>query len=307
MTSEAAVREAPSGTSPGESSRSTWARILDGVALAAKIREATRSTLDALRRGTDELPGVSVVLVGDDPASAVYANRILRNADGLGLRGTVVRLPGTSSTADVVTAIEHQGRDENVAGVIVQLPLPTHIDLLAVRSSIDPRKDIDGIHPQNAGLLALGYGTFFPSCAEAALRILRAYGVPLAGRPAVVIGRSNVVGKPAALLLLREHATVTVCHRQTRDLPAEVRRAEIVVVAAGAPGLVRGDMVQPGAVVIDCGINVVDGRIVGDVDDVSVRPIASAMTPVPGGVGPLTNAILMEHLARAVTRAVRGT
>jgi methylenetetrahydrofolate dehydrogenase (NADP+)/methenyltetrahydrofolate cyclohydrolase len=199
-----------------------------------------------------------------------------------------------------------------VGGVIFQLPLPGHLAIRTIAASLDPLKDIDGVTSLNAGLVAQGEAGFAPSCAEAAITILKRSGILLAGRQAVVVGRSNVVGRPAALLLVREHATVTVCHRQTRDLGEELRRAEIVVVAAGSPGLVTGASVRPGAVVIDCGINVLEeGGLVGDVEVSSVSRVASAMTPVPGGVGPVTNAVLMDHLARAVRaqagRAGRGT
>lgn len=282
-------------------------RMLLGRPIADQIRTTIVRDLDLLRVGNTVLPGVSVVLVGDDGPSGVYAGRILHNAEQIGLPGRLLRLPRDSSTADVLEVIRAQNRDATVAGVIVQMPLPPQVDRFAVIEALDPAKDIDGIHPQNAGLLALGYETFYPSCAEAAVTILLRHDIDLAGLRTVVIGRSNVVGKPAELLLLRQHATVTVCHRRTRDLAAEVQRAELLVVAAGSPRLVRGDMVRPGAIVVDCGINVVDGQIVGDVDAESVAPVASALTPVPKGVGPLTNAILMEHLARAVTRMTAST
>ena len=209
-----------------------------------------------------------------------------------------------STTQQIAEAVARESDDPSVAGIILQLPLPSHADLTVVREALDPGKDIDGIGPRSAGLLELGADSFYPSCAEAAVVILKRSGIEVRGRRVVVIGRSNVVGKPVALLLLREHATVTVCHRQTRDLGAETRRADLVVVAAGSPGLVTGDLVRPGAVVVDCGINVVDGAILGDVDAPSVLPVAEALTPVPGGVGPVTNALLMEHLVRAVERAV---
>lgn len=278
------------------------ARLLFGRPIADQIRATISRDLDAFRAGGISLPGVCVILVGDDAASGVYAGRILRNAEQVGLPGRVVRLPAASSTQDVVRAVQAQNEDTAVAGIIVQMPLPPGVQLRAVVDAIDPRKDIDGINPLDAGLLTLGYEGFFPSCAEAAVEMLRRHDIAMGGLRTVVIGRSNVVGKPAQLLLLREHATVTVCHRQTRDLAAEVRRAELVVVAAGSPGLVHGDMLRPGAVVVDCGISVVNGQIVGDVDMASAMPVASALTPVPGGVGPLTNAILLQHLARAVTR-----
>ena len=182
------------------------------------------------------------------------------------------------------------------------MPLPPTIRLRAVIDAIDPAKDIDGIHPLNAGLLRLGYDGFLPATAHAAVEILRRSGIEIEGRDAVVIGRSAVVGMPAAFLLVKEDATVTVCHSRTRDLAAHVARADIVVVAAGHPGLVTGAMLKPGAVVVDVGINVVDGRIVGDVDFASAVEVASAITPVPGGVGPLTNALLLTHLIRAAER-----
>jgi methylenetetrahydrofolate dehydrogenase (NADP+)/methenyltetrahydrofolate cyclohydrolase len=245
-------------------------------------------------------PEVRVVLVGDDPASVLYARRIVTSAGEVGSQGDVIRLPAHADRAEICRTLDALSQDQAVAGVILQLPLPPACMVGDVIGALDPAKDLDGIHPLNAGLVSRRAGGFAPSCAEAALQILRRSAIPLAGRPAVVIGRSNVVGRPAQLLLIEEDATVTVCHRRTRDLDDQIRRAEIVVVAAGAPGLVRGHAVQPGAVVIDCGINVLaDGRVVGDVDLPSVLPVAGALTPVPGGVGPVTNAVLMEHLARA--------
>jgi methylenetetrahydrofolate dehydrogenase (NADP+)/methenyltetrahydrofolate cyclohydrolase len=189
--------------------------------------------------------------------------------------------------------------DAEVAGIIVQQPLPRHIPLSTLTDTIKPAKDIDGIHPLNTGLMALGYEGFLPACAEAAVEIPKFYGYELEGKRAVVIGRSNVVGKPVQLLLMREHCTVTVCHRRTVNLAAEIARAEIVVTAAGSAGLVTGNMLHPGALVVDVGINIVAGRIVGDVEFDSALKVAAAITPVPGGVGPVTNAVLLEHLMRA--------
>jgi methylenetetrahydrofolate dehydrogenase (NADP+)/methenyltetrahydrofolate cyclohydrolase len=210
-------------------------------------------------------------------------------------------------TADVLCdEIEKLNADPAVAGIIVQMPLPAHIPLRSVIDSIDPAKDIDGIHPSNVGLLSLGYDGFLPATAQASVEILKRSGVEIEGKRVVVIGRSNVVGKPAALLFMREHATVTVLHSRTRDLGHHTRDAEILVVAAGRPGLVTGAMLSPGVVVVDVGINVVsDGqgreRLVGDVDFESAKGVVSAITPVPGGVGPLTNALLLSHLLRAAT------
>jgi methylenetetrahydrofolate dehydrogenase (NADP+) / methenyltetrahydrofolate cyclohydrolase len=197
--------------------------------------------------------------------------------------------------------------DPLVNGIIVQMPLPPTIRLRSVIDAIDPAKDIDGIHPLNAGLLRLGYDGFLPATAHAAVEMVRRSGIEITGRRAVVVGRSAVVGMPAAFLLVRENATVTVCHSRTRDLAHHVKDAEIVVVAAGQPGLITGSMLRRGAVVIDVGINVVDDKLVGDVDFETARKVASAITPVPGGVGPLTNALLLVHLARAAGSQLDAT
>jgi methylenetetrahydrofolate dehydrogenase (NADP+)/methenyltetrahydrofolate cyclohydrolase len=275
------------------------ARILHGGPIAAEMREAVSADVQQLRAQYGAVPGIGVLLIGDDPASQVYARRILRNAESVDLSGRLVDLPASTPTATAQRELRRLNDDPSVGGIIVQMPLPAGMPLDAIIDAIDPRKDIDGIHPLNAGNVALGYPAFVPSCAEAAVEFPKRYGYSLEGLRAVVIGRSNVVGKPAHMLLIREHATVTVCHRRTRDLRAEVRNADVVLVAAGSPGLVTGDMLQPGALVIDCGINVVAGEIVGDVDRASAERVAGAMTPVPGGVGPVTNAVLLEHLVRA--------
>jgi methylenetetrahydrofolate dehydrogenase (NADP+)/methenyltetrahydrofolate cyclohydrolase len=253
------------------------------------------------------VPGVAIVRVGDDPASGVYARQILRSAERVGSFGMPVDLDAGIDLARLRELLRDLSADATIGGVIVQQPLPVHLELRRAIAALDPRKDIDGIHPLSAGLVSRGHLGFAPSCAEAALVLLRTYEIPLAGRRVVVIGRSNVVGRPAQLMLIRESATVTVCHRQTVDLRAELKRAEVIVAAAGAPHLVRGDDVRRGAVLIDCGINVLpDGSVVGDVDLDSVSTVASAVTPVPGGVGPVTNAVLMDHLARAIQVQAAG-
>jgi methylenetetrahydrofolate dehydrogenase (NADP+)/methenyltetrahydrofolate cyclohydrolase len=268
--------------------------------MAREMFEETRLEILELTRLRGRLPEMRVLLVGDDAASAVYARRILRAAEMVGSCGALIRLAADASAEDVRGTLGELSSDPDVAGVILQLPLPAGLELPAVIDALDPVKDLDGVHPLNAGLVSRGTGGFAPSCAEAAVEILRRAAIPLVGCTAVVVGRSSVVGRPAQLLLTGEDATVTVCHRRTRDLAAQVRQAEVVIVAAGSPGLIRGDILQPGAVVIDCGINVLeDGTIVGDVDEASARPVAGALTPVPGGVGPVTNAVLMRHLARA--------
>jgi len=278
------------------------ARLLEGGAIAEEIRTAVAEDVATFTAARGRPPGLRVVIVGKDAPSTVYLERILRGCAKVGIDGGFVELEGEATELRVTATVRELNDDPSVDGVIVQMPLPPTIRLRAVIDAIDPAKDIDGIHPLNAGLLRLGYDGFLPATAHAAVEILRRSGIEIAGREAVVIGRSAVVGMPAAFLLVREDATVTVCHRRTRDLAGHVRRAEIVVVAAGVPGLVTGAMLRPEAVVVDIGINMVDGRIVGDVDFASAREVASAITPVPGGIGPLTNALLLTHLIRAAER-----
>jgi methylenetetrahydrofolate dehydrogenase (NADP+)/methenyltetrahydrofolate cyclohydrolase len=273
--------------------------LLEGGPIAAEIRVAVHEDVEAFTARERRPPGLAVVIVGRDAPSVVYLERILKGCAAVGIASRFVEVPGEATEETVPEVIRGLNDDDTVDGIIVQMPLPPGIRLRAVVDAIDPAKDIDGLHPLNAGLLRLGYDGFLPATAHAAVEILRRSGIPIAGRTAVVIGRSTVVGMPAAFLLVREDATVTVCHSKTRDLRRHVKAAEIVVVAAGRPGLVTGDMLRRGAVVVDVGINVVDGHIVGDVDFDSASRVASAITPVPGGVGPLTNAMLLSHLMRA--------
>jgi len=287
-------------------------RLLTGGPIAAEIRAGLATDFATFKERCGYVPALAVVLVGADAPSAVYLHQILRTCRQVGVEGRLVEI-GSEVTPDTIcTHIERLNADESVAGIIVQMPLPAHIPLRTVIDSIDPAKDIDGIHPRNAGLLSLGYDGFLPATAQASAEILKRSGVEIAGKRVVVIGRSNVVGKPAALLLLREHGTVSVLHSKTRDLGHYTRDAEILIVAAGRPGLVTGDMLSPGVVVVDVGINVVgDGtggeKLVGDVDFKSAKNVVSAITPVPGGVGPLTNALLLTHLLRAATDQAEHT
>ncbi len=274
-------------------------RLLLGKPIAAEIRATVANDVAAFRGRHGYAPALAIVIVGRDAPSAVYLGQILRSCEKVGIEGRLVEIPGRASTAAVRREIEQLNADQMVAGIIVQMPLPKRIPLSAVIDTLDPAKDIDGLHPRNAGLLTLGYEGFLPTTAHAAVELLKRSGIPLAGKRAVVVGRSNVVGKPAALLLLREDATVTICHSKTADLSRHTREADILVVAAGAPGLITGDMLSPGAVVIDVGINVVGDSLVGDVDFESACRVAAAITPVPGGVGPVTNALLLTHLVRA--------
>ncbi|MEO5885649.1 MAG: bifunctional 5,10-methylenetetrahydrofolate dehydrogenase/5,10-methenyltetrahydrofolate cyclohydrolase [Candidatus Limnocylindrales bacterium] len=278
---------------PGE------ARLLEGGPIGVEIRAAVAEDVATFTATHGRPPGLAVVIIGRDAPSTVYLEQILRGCAKVGIAARFAELEGEATETSIVARIRDLNADPTVDGVIVQMPLPRTIRLRSIVDAIDPAKDIDGIHPLNAGLLRLGYDGFLPATAHAAVEILRRSGIEIAGKDAVVIGRSAVVGMPAAFLLAKEDATVTVCHSRTVDLAGHVRRADIVVVAAGHPGLVTGSMLKPGAVVVDVGINVVDGRLVGDVDFASARRVASAITPVPGGVGPLTNALLLTHLIRA--------
>jgi methylenetetrahydrofolate dehydrogenase (NADP+)/methenyltetrahydrofolate cyclohydrolase len=293
----------PSGAGP---EAAAGPRLLAGSPIAAEIRDRLQTDFAAFKERLAYTPVLAIVLVGADAPSAVYLQQILRTCAKVGAEGRLVEI-GADVTPDALCGrIEGLNEDPAVAGIIVQMPLPAHIPLRTVIDSIDPAKDIDGIHPRNAGLLSLGYDGFLPATAEASVEILERSGIEIAGKRIVIVGRSNVVGKPAALLMIRRHGTVTVLHSKTRDLGRHTRDAEILIVAAGKPGLITGDMLSPGAVVVDVGINVVpDGRggekLVGDVDFDSAAPVVGAITPVPGGVGPLTNALLLSHLLRAAT------
>ncbi len=281
------------------------ARRLEGAPFAIEIRERVAADVAAYSTAHGRPPGLAVVVCGRSAPSMVYLERILKACAQVGIEGSFVDVAGEGAAdleRELAAAIGRLNADPNVNGIIVQMPLPQGVRLRTVVDAIDPLKDIDGIHPLNAGLLRLGYEGFIPATAHAALEMIHRSGVELRGADAVVIGRSPVVGMPLAFMLTKEDATVTVCHSKTRDLARAVRRADVVVVAVGHPGLVTGDMLKPGAVVIDVGINVVDEKIVGDVDLASAEGVASAITPVPGGVGPLTSALLLSHLMRAAQR-----
>jgi methylenetetrahydrofolate dehydrogenase (NADP+)/methenyltetrahydrofolate cyclohydrolase len=281
-------------------------RLLRGGPIAAAIREQVAADVAAFRADQGYAPALAVVVVGKDAPSAVYLHKILDGCRLVGIEDRLVELPADAGEADIAAALRTVQADPRVAGIITQMPLPPGIPLRAVIDVLDPMRDIDGIHPLNAGLLSLGYDGFLPATAHASIEILKQSGIGIAGKHAVVIGRSNVIGKPAALLLVRENATVTICHSKTADLASVIRTADIVIVAIGRANFVTGDMLKPGAVVVDVGINVVEGKLVGDVEFVSACEVASAITPVPGGVGPLTNAILLTHLVRAARNQAQG-
>ena len=275
--------------------------LLDGKALAAGLMADLKLRADALKaRG--KTPGLAVILVGDDPASQVYVRNKGKACEDLGLLSETIRLPQETSQQDLETQIEQLNQDPRIDGILVQLPLPRHLDEARALKKILPQKDVDGFHIENAGKLFTGQSGVVACTPKGILHMLKACGVPLAGKEAVVIGRSNIVGKPVAMLLLNENCTVTICHSRTKDLSAHTRRADILVAAVGKPGFVTGDMVNPGAAVVDVGINRVDGKVVGDVDFAAVEPVAGWISPVPGGVGKMTICMLMENTVEAAER-----
>jgi methylenetetrahydrofolate dehydrogenase (NADP+)/methenyltetrahydrofolate cyclohydrolase len=277
--------------------------LLDGAALARQIRRRVRAEAEELRARTGVTPKLAAILVGNDPASEVYVANKARDCARAGLDSTVLRLPADTPWPRLQAVLEELGADPAVHGILVQQPLPPHLDPAAVAAHTDPRKDVDGLHPLSAGHLLRGEpGQGFVPCTPlGVLELLRHYDIPLRGRRAVVVGRSTLVGKPLALLLLAADATVTVCHSRTPDLGEATREADVICLAAGRPGLLRPDMVRPGAVVVDVGINRVGDRLVGDADP-AVAEVAGAMTPVPGGVGPMTRAMLLHNTLLAARR-----
>ena len=283
------------------------AKRIDGKAAAAAIRETVASRVHDFAQRIGRPPGLATVLVGEDPASAVYVRSKNRATAEAGMAGFAHNLPDTISEAELLQVVTDLNADERIDGILVQLPLPTPIDATRVIETIEPGKDVDGFHPVNAGRLAIGLPSLVPCTPFGCLHLLKAELGSLAGLEAVVIGRSNIVGKPMAQLLIAESATVTVAHSKTRDLPGVVRRADIVVAAVGRAEMVRGDWIKPGATVIDVGINRIPtqdgkGRLVGDVAYDEAAEVAAAITPVPGGVGPMTIAMLLRNTLVAAHR-----
>ncbi|MDH7511059.1 MAG: bifunctional methylenetetrahydrofolate dehydrogenase/methenyltetrahydrofolate cyclohydrolase FolD [Methanolinea sp.] len=265
--------------------------ILDGK----RISEERLAKLKEEIRNSGLFPSLATVIVGDDPASRMYVRMKHRACETVGIRSIGVELPSSATTKDVLTRIENLNGDPRVNGILVQLPLPPHIDTPRIVESVDPRKDVDGFHPYNMGCLFLGTPVFSPCTPAGIMTLLSAYGVEPGGMHAVVLGRSIEVGRPMAALLLNAHATVTICHSRTRNLPSLTRDADILVAAVGKPRFVGPQMVREGAIVVDVGTNRVEGVLCGDVDFEKVRDVAGAITPVPGGVGPMTIATLMEN------------
>jgi methylenetetrahydrofolate dehydrogenase (NADP+)/methenyltetrahydrofolate cyclohydrolase len=275
------------------------ARVIDGKAVAAGVRERVARAAASLTEAIARPPGLATVLVGDDPASAIYVRRKREACEQVGIRSLHHELPATTAQGELISLVSTLNDDQEVDGILVQLPLPPQIDADAVIAAIDPAKDVDGLTATNAGLLARGAPGLVPCTPKGVMELLASAGVEPEGAEAVIVGRSNLVGRPLIGLLLAANSTVTVCHSRTRDLAGVCRRGEILIAAAGRPGLITAEMVREGATVIDVGTNRTDEGLVGDVEFEGARRVAGAITPVPGGVGPMTIAMLLENTVEA--------
>lgn len=277
--------------------------LIDGKAVSAEIKEQVAAEVATLKEQTGKVPGLAVVLVGEDPASAVYVRNKNKTCDKMGFQSFSHTLDANTDEADLLKLIAELNANEAVNGILVQLPLPKQINEQKVLEAIDPAKDVDGFHPVNVGYLTSGGDALAPCTPAGVIEMLDFYKIDIEGKHAVILGRSNIVGKPMASLLLKRNATVTICHSRTKDLPGMARSADILIAAIGKPRFVTADMVGEGATVIDVGINRVDGKLVGDVDFDAVAQKASFLTPVPGGVGPMTIAMLMKNTLKAFKTA----
>jgi methylenetetrahydrofolate dehydrogenase (NADP+) / methenyltetrahydrofolate cyclohydrolase len=284
------------------------AKIIDGKAVAESLQRELAAQVAALSRARGIQPALAVVLVGADPASEVYVGSKIRSTTKVGMHSVEHRLSAQTSQAELLSLIDQLNRDPQIDGILVQLPLPRHIDSTAVIEAIDPAKDVDGFHPINVGRVATGAGGIVPCTPLGSVLLIKSLGTPLVGLDAIIVGRSNIVGKPMVQLLLAEQCTVTIAHSRTRDLPGRCRQADILVAAVGRAQMIRGDWIKPGAIVIDVGINRLsaDGhskaRLVGDVAFEEARHVAGAITPVPGGVGPMTIACLLQNTFNAARK-----
>lgn len=280
------------------------AQLLDGKTMSNELREKLALRVDNLKaRGVT--PGLAVILVGEDPASQIYVKNKGLGCAQVGMHSVTIRLPETTTQQELETQIDQLNGDSSIHGILVQLPLPAGLDEAAALARIAPEKDVDGFHVVNAGKLFTGQKGVVACTPKGAMEMIRRTGIDLSGKEAVVVGRSNIVGKPMAMLLLQQNATVTMCHSRTQHLAEHTRRADVLVAAVGKPRFITADMVKPGAIVIDVGINRVDGKVVGDVDFDAVKEVASWITPVPGGVGRMTITMLLENTIEAAERTVK--
>ncbi len=276
------------------------AEIISGKKIAAEVRKELAVEVEKLKEEHGLVPGLAVVLVGEDPASKVYVRNKHRACERAGINTRDIRLSVDASHEEVLEAVTELNEDPDVHGILVQLPTPEQVDDEEILNAIDPAKDVDGFHPVSMGKLLSGQPDMVPCTPTGVMHMLKTTGIDLVGKEAVIVGRSNIVGKPQALLLMAEHCTITICHSRTRDLAAHTSRADVLVAATGMPRMITADMIKPGAVVIDVGINRLDdGTLVGDVDFEGAKEVASAITPVPGGVGPMTIAMLLKNTVQA--------
>src|SRR3990172_6436678 len=281
------------------------ARIINGKEIAAQVRAELKSEIQALKESSGVTPGLTVVLVGENPASVVYVRNKAKACEEVGIRSTQHKMPGTTTQAELLKLIKELNASKEVHGILVQLPLPKQINEEAILEEISPLKDVDGFHPYNMGRLMIGNPLLQPCTPFGVMRLIDSTGVDLAGKEAVVVGRSNIVGKPMAMMLLRRNATVTIWHSKTKDLADRIAKADVVVAAVGRAEFVKGDWIKEGAVVIDVGINrTPEGKLVGDVDFEGASLRAGFITPVPGGVGPMTIAMLLKNTVEAAKKSV---
>jgi methylenetetrahydrofolate dehydrogenase (NADP+)/methenyltetrahydrofolate cyclohydrolase len=286
------------------------ASIIDGRAVAKEVRAEVAGEVEEFRKAHGYPPGLAVIIVGDDPASRVYVASKKKMCENLGIHSEEYAMPASTGQEELIATIRNLNGDKRIHGILVQLPLPKHLDEGEVLETIDPRKDVDGFHPISVGNFVVGKEAFVPCTPMGIMRLIKKTGIEIKGKRAVVVGRSNIVGKPVAMLLLAQHATVTICHSRTVDLPGVCREADILVAAIGKPEMLDGSYIKPGAVVIDVGVNEIgrteEGKriLVGDVKFDEAKEIASHITPVPGGVGPMTIAMLMRSTMDAAWRAV---
>ncbi len=276
------------------------AKVISGKEVSARIKQELALEVELLKTKYDIIPGLAVILVGENPASQVYVRNKEKGCELVGIYSEKHILPADVAQDKLLSLIEQLNNDDKIHGILVQLPLPEHIDETKVLEAISTDKDVDGFHPYNVGQLMVGAAKFVPCTPQGIMVLLKESGMDLVGKQAVIIGRSNIVGKPVALLLLQEHATVTICHSRTKPLSEQTLKADVLIAAIGRPKFVTADMVKPGAVVIDVGVNrLPDGKLCGDVDYAAVAEIASAITPVPGGVGPMTIAMLLSNTVKS--------
>lgn len=282
------------------------AQIINGKEVALRVREEIKNEVNELFAVTGKRPGLAVIIVGEDPASQVYVRNKAKGCEEVGFHSEVYRLPQDTQMEELLALIDKLNKDKNINGILCQLPLPKHLDETAVILAIDPNKDVDAFHPVNTGKIMIGNYSFLPCTPAGVMELIASTGVDISGKECVVVGRSNIVGKPQAMLLLQKNGTVTICHSRTKNLAETTKRADILVVAVGRANFITGDMVKEGAIVVDVGINRgEDGKLVGDVHFESAERVASYITPVPGGVGPMTITMLLKNTLTAFKQQIK--